>query len=100
MFDHVQEYDFVLQKGTYDKLIIDCAFRENLQRKKHPSDHGGCEGFEPSITTNGMCYTFNGKHSSEIWTASKMMKAFQNLFPSQIKSNKTFGGSRTAQGND
>ena len=89
--------DNVKEKGVYDKMIMDCAFKENLQLKKQPSD-GGCEGFEPSITTNGMCYTFNGQHSSKIWKTSNMMTTFSHLFPSQGNSNKTFGGSRTVQG--
>ena len=79
-------------------MIIDCAFKKNLQSKKQPTN-GGCDGFEPSITTNGMCYTFNGQHSSEIWNPSNIMTSFSNLFPLQSNSNKTFGGSRTAQGN-
>ena len=99
MFNQTKDEDFVKHKGVYNKLVIDCAFRENLQRKKQPTDDGGCDGFEPSITTNGMCYTFNGQHSSEIWKASNMITTFSHLFPSQNNSNKLFGGSRTVQGN-
>ena len=99
VFNQTEDEDFVKHKGVYNKLVIDCAFRENLQRKKQPTDDGGCDGFEPSITTNGMCYTFNGQHSSEIWKASNMITTFSHLFPSQNNSNKLFGGSRTVQGN-
>ena len=98
VFNQTKEDEFVKQRGVYDKMIIDCAFRENLQRKKQPSEDGGCQDFEPSLTTNGMCYTFNGKHSSELWKVSKMTTAFASLFPSKIKSDKRFGGSRTTQG--
>ena len=90
--------EFVEQRGVYDKMIIDCAFKENLQRKKQPSN-GGCNDFVPSITTNGLCYTFNGQNSSEIWKPSKMMTTFSHLFPSEVKSRKKFGGTRTVQGN-
>ena len=79
-------------------MIIDCAFRENLRRKKFPDSIGGCEDFHPSLTTNGMCYTFNGKDTSDLWKSSEMIKTFSSLFPSRSKSDKTFGGSRSVQG--
>ena len=80
-------------------MIIDCAFRENLRRKKLPDVDQGCEGFQPSLTTNGMCYTFNGKENDELWKSSLLTSTFKNLFPLMSENNKTFGGERTAQGN-
>ena len=99
VFNQTKEDEFVKQRGVYDKIIIDCAFRENLQRKKQSSKDGGCQDFEPSLTTNGMCYTFNGKHSSELWKSSEVTTAFADVFPSHHVANKTFGGPRTVQGN-
>ena len=99
MFNQTKKEEFVEQRGVYDKLIIDCAFKENLQRKKQPSS-GGCNDFVPSITTNGLCYTFNGQTSSEIWKPSKLMTTFSHLFPSEVKNKKKFGGTRTVQGNE
>ena len=98
MFNQTAKEDFVKQRGLYDQLIIDCAFKESLQRKNEPST-GGCDGFEPTITTNGMCYTFNGHHSNDLWKASKMTSTFSNLFPKVDLIHKTFGGSRTSRGN-
>ena len=100
-FNQTMEDEFLRNRGVYDKSIIDCAFKENLKRKKEPSFHGGCPDFQPSLTTNGMCYTFNGKHSSELWKDSKMMTAFGKNFPSETKNEKDFGyfgGTRTTQG--
>ena len=97
-FNSIKDDDFVQRRGVYDKLIIDCAFRENLKKKKLPDVDQGCEGFQPSLTTNGMCYTFNGKHSSELWKDSEMTSAFANVFPLKTKSDKVFGGTRTTQG--
>ena len=99
VFNQTKDENFVKKRGVFDKIIIDCAFRENLQRKKQLSQGGGCENFEPSLTSNGMCYTFNGYHSSELWKNSKMTTAFAKLFPLKIESDKRFGGSRTTQGN-
>ena len=98
MFSNVEEDQFVQSKGIFDKLIIDCAFREDISLKKYPDVTGGCEGFYPTLTTNGMCYTFNGKSSLELWQSSKMINTFSTLFPSNPKNNKTFGGKRTVQG--
>ena len=95
LFNQTKEDDFVRQSGVYDKMIIECAFKNDLWRKKHPSVDGGCQDFEPSLTTNGMCYTFNGKHSSELWKVSEMTTAFASLFPSKTKNEKAFGGTRT-----
>ena len=88
------------RRGVYDKVVIDCAFKEDLRlRKKYPDGNGGCEGFYPSLTTNGMCYTFNGKATSELWQSSEISTTFANLFSSQSQSNRTFGGQRSVQGN-
>ena len=96
-FSQIQEEDFLNKGGVYDKVIIDCAFRKNLMRKK-PSPNGGCGGFHPSLTTNGICYTFNGKNTSELWKSSEITNTFTNVFPSQSNIEKFFFGSRTAQG--
>ena len=99
VFNHIKGDDFVKRGGAYDKIIIDCAFREDLRRRKNPDHDGGCEGFHPSLTTNGMCYTFNGKNPLDLWKSSDMTTTFTNLFPPHSRNNKTFGGSRTVQGN-
>ena len=98
-FSHTKEEKFVERRGVYDKSIIDCSFREDLRKKKDLDDNGGCEGFHPSLTTNGLCYTFNGKKPSDLWKSSEMITTFTNLFPPHSsRNNKTFGGSRTVQG--
>ena len=96
-FNHTKEEKSVQNIGVYDKSIIDCAFREDLRKKKIPDAIGGCKGFHPSLTTNGMCYTFNGKNTSELWKSSEIMTTFSSLLSSHSV-NKTFGGSRTWQG--
>ena len=97
-FNNIKDNDFVKRSGFYDKMVIECAFKEDLRRRKFPDLIGGCEGFQPSLTTNGMCYTFNGQKPSELWKSSEMITTFANLFPSNSKDNKTWGGRRTVQG--
>ena len=98
VFSNIKTNDFVKIKGVYDKLIVDCEFRKDLGRKKVPDPFGGCDGFEPSLTTNGMCYTFNGEKTSESWKSSNITTTFADLFPTHSTNNKTFGGSGTVQG--
>ena len=98
-FNWTREEKFVNKRGVYDKLIIECALREDLRRRKLPDSVGGCEGFHPSLTTNGMCYTFNGKRTSDLWMSSEMIKTFSTLFTSDSENQKNFGGSRSVQGN-
>ena len=97
-FNLINDDDVVKRRGLYDKMIIDCTFREDLSRKGSPDPDGGCDGFHPSLTTNGMCYTFNGKNMSDLWKSSKLITTFSNLFPMNFDSKNTFGGSRTVQG--
>ena len=99
LFNIIKGDDFIKKNGIFDKIIIDCAFREDLSLKQNPDSDGGCDGFVPSLTTNGMCYTFNGKRTSDIWQSSEMITTFSNLLPSHSSNNNRFGGSRTVQGN-
>ena len=96
IFGHGEKDKFDQTKSLYDKLIIDCAFREDISLRGQPD--GGCEGFYPTLTTNGMCYTFNGQPTYELWKPSKMINSFSTLFPLHPRNNKTFGGSRIVQG--
>ena len=98
-FNKTKEEGIVKKTGVYDKSIIECGFRENLRKRKVPDSEGGCDGFHPSLTTNGMCYTFNGMKTSDLWKSSEMIQAFSNLFPSESENYKNFGGSRSVQGN-
>ena len=79
-------------------MIIDCAFREDLRKKKLSENATGCDDFKVSLTTNGMCYTFNGKGTSELWKSSEVTNTFTNFFTIPSNHEKTFGGSRTVQG--
>ena len=77
-------------KGLYDKLIMQCGFREDMSKKKHLNFKGGCDSFHPTLTTNGMCYSFNSENFTNIWQSSNITKSFSNTFPWQERSEKTF----------
>ena len=99
LFKDIKDDNFVKRNGVYEKMIIDCAFKENLLKKKLPDDIGGCKDFHPSLTTNGICYTFNGQDTSELWKTSEIMTTFSKILSSKSVI-KTFGGPRTWQGKD
>ena len=76
----------------YDKLIMDCVFKEPLM--SHQADFAsGCISFDYSLTSNGLCHTFNGIETSLLlkqkWRFTEVNKAFERIF------EKSFGGKRT-----
>ena len=64
-----------------DKLILECTFRKDLMSMNHLDGEGGCDFFLPTLTSNGLCHTFNGKATDEIWNNAMIMDAFKELFP-------------------
>ena len=55
--------------------------------------------FGPSVTTNGMCYTFNGEGLTKGWRSSELMDTFERIFPHEDVPGENFGGSGPVQGN-
>ena len=69
--------------GQYDKLVMQYAFKQNILRK-HRDDYdadGGSELFTPTLTTNGLCYSFNSENYSSVWKESDITNTFNELFP-------------------
>ena len=73
--------DDMNEKNQYEKLIMECAFQRNLLKKKSFNHDGGCDLFHPTLTTNGLCHTFNSEAPSDVWKSSETTNAFQDLFP-------------------
>ena len=67
--------------GMYDKLVMQYAFKQNIW-KKHQDDYdGGSELFTPTLTTNGLCHSFNSENYSSVWKESEVTNNFNELFP-------------------
>ena len=62
-------------------------------------ENEGCKGFKPSMTSNGLCYTFNGQSGNKLWRPSEVMDTFNHLFPHEVVKNENFGGVGRVQGN-
>ena len=71
-----------LYRGHFDKLVLDCAFKQNLltDRKSIFGMAGSCEMFRPMLTMQGFCHTFNGITLKKVWQSNDMMNAFQDTF--------------------
>ena len=89
---------YVEDNGLYNKLIMQCSFRDELS-KVSGIESEGCRGFRPSMTSNGLCYTFNGESVTKIWKPSEVMDTFDQLFPYDNIQNVDFGGIGLVQGN-
>ena len=65
----------------YDKLVMQYAFKQNILKKKYDDYDGESELFTPTLTTNGLCYSFNGENYSSVWKESEVTNTFNELFP-------------------
>ena len=77
------------KKGLYDKLIMECSFKSDRLSKGVFELDGGCDQFNPTLTTNGLCYTFNGQTTSNVWKSQEIIQTFDRVFPS-IPSSELF----------
>ena len=83
--------------GMYDKLVMQYAFKENIQKKQQNDYDGGSELFTPTLTTNGLCYSFNSENYSSVWKESEVTNTFNGLFPHN-KSAGFFQGAEVTDG--
>ena len=86
---------------NYGKLIIDCEFGKSLKNKKFSksdSNNGGCQNFHHTLTSNGMCNTFNGKTPYDIWTPNRLIRSFNKVFPPKKLKPFNFGGMGSSEG--
>jgi hypothetical protein len=98
VFRDKKDYNEVLSRGTYDQLIMKCGLRKNLLNENMDVDiEGGCELFLPTLTSNGFCHTFNGQTPFETWRKAEMIKAFQQVFPTEHLS-EMFQGAGASEG--
>ena len=70
----------MLKRGNKKNLT---RFKQNILRK-HRDDYdtdGGSELFTTTLTTNGLCYSFNGEKYSDVWKESEVTNTFNELFP-------------------
>ena len=99
VFGQALNQSSVEEIGLYDKLIMDCSFKERLMKKAGTDADlsGGCKYFDHTLTSNGLCYSFNGLAPSSTWRPSNVIQAFNETFNTKHGSEK-FGGAGSNQG--
>ena len=97
VFENVKTNTYVKENGLYNLLIMECVFREGFS-KVSGTGSKGCRRFKPTITSNGLCYTFNGESLSKMWRPSEVTETFDQIFPYFTTNKETFGGSGAVQG--
>ena len=80
IFNETTKTSKMLDKNMYNQLIMKCAFKESLDREKKIHIDGACDGFYPTLTNNGFCYSFGGPKITQIWKSSNLTNAFDNTF--------------------
>ena len=78
---------------------MQCSFNDELSKVSTDTVSESCNQFRPSITSNGMCYTFNGESTTNIWKSSEVIDTFNRIFPHDDNQNFHFGGYGAIQGN-
>ena len=73
------------------------AFKQNILRKQHDDYDAGSSLFTPTLTTNGLCYSFNSDTYSGVWKESEVTNTFNELFPHK-NSAEFFQGAEVTDG--
>ena len=80
LFSSKNVLDGTSGKSSYDKLIMQCGFKEDILKQKKAVTDAGCQLFTTSLTTNGLCYSFNGETTSNTWKSSEVTNSIEELF--------------------
>ena len=83
--------------GLFDKLFLDCSFKNSFMRVGEPLP-GECSLFQQQLTSNGFCLSFNTVPPSSIWKDFRSVKALEEIM--SIKPTKTsyFSGAGSNEG--
>ena len=78
-----------------NKVIERCTFGK--QSTSTFIDFGGCPFFYPTLTSNGVCDSFNSVKISDIWRKSPITESFSKLW-SYREIMENFQGSGSTSG--
>ena len=80
--------------GLYDNLIIDCYYQKPLFSDSDNLER--CADLRPILTSNGLCYSFNGFDSSDVWRQSlrntDILQSFSKVFGTLKHETRKFRG--------
>ena len=87
VFGATLDEEFVKTNGLFDSPFLDCSFKEQFMKAGVPLS-GKCDLFHKSLTSNGLCLSFNTETPSNIWTDSfslaKDIEEIEAIKPKEI----------------
>ena len=83
--------------GLFDKLFLDCSFKNPFMRvgKSLP---GTCDLFQETLTSNGLCLSFNTVTPSSIWKDFALVKALEDTGSIKPTKLSNFSGAGSNEG--
>ena len=92
--DNVETY------GLYDNLIMGCVYQKPLFSESGNLE--GCADVSPVLTSNGLCYSFNGIDTSDVWRqalrSTEILQSFSKVFGTLEHETKKFRGIGHSEG--
>ena len=100
VFKDFNDVEFIKENGFYHQLIMDCAYMKPLLLKQSPKSLSeGCLYFKRSLTSNGLCHTFNGKKPSKLWKQSAITNIIEDkLMSAHDDDDFKFRGTGVSEG--
>ena len=82
IFTSLNTEDFIDEYGFNDNLLLGCTYDKPLKNMKMTRNNR-CNLFKPTLTNNGLCYSFNGLSSNILWNDGKVVQSFERMFKSE-----------------
>ena len=83
--------------GLFNKLFLDCSFKKTFMTAGNPLP-GECDLFQQTLTSNGLCLSFNTVPPSDIWKEFKVVKALEEIMTIKPTKNSFFSGAGANDG--
>ena len=96
VFGSTLDKTVVQSNGLFDSLFLDCSFQEQFMTEELA---GGCNLFQQSLTSNGLCLSFNTETPSNIWNDDmSFAKALEEIGATKPMELSNFGGTGPNEG--
>ena len=77
-----EEYEAHMR--PYDKLFLKCSHGKMYEHTENDGNVPSCDLFSPSLTSQGLCYSFNSaRKSSDHINIAPVLESFENTFEEQ-----------------
>ena len=96
VFGSILDDTIVQSNGLFDGLFLDCSFQEQFMTEELA---GGCSLFTHSLTSNGLCFSFNSETPSNIWDNSfSLAKVIEEFGEVKRRKFSNFAGTGSNEG--